>query len=311
MANEKINQEVLDQLLVDVTSEISDYLRKDEAELRKAATPDEESEGSSGPTSPEASSDEGSAPAAAPEASEPGAPAPDASAPAPEASAPAGAMAPDAAAIEPAPSVEGLQAEYMKLDPEALKMHYMACKQALMTQMGAAPEATPPMAPEASAPPAPPPMSPEASAPAMKAEAVPSAKEMPHSEEANGGEIEKGKALGKSEAVAEIQTLKAQLAKSEADRAKTEEMILDLTMKLTAPLRKSIKGISEIDFISKEGGDDKNKKSPAAGLSKQEVVAKLREKARNESLKKSDRELINQYTFDLVDVSKIEHLLVG
>lgn len=311
---DKINQEVLDQLLVEVTSEIAEYLKKDEADLRKAAdedegsAPAEESEGSEGPAAPEASaSEEGSAPE--------GPPPPDASA-APEApAAPEGVAAPDAQGeIEPAPTVEGLQAEYMKLDPEALKMHYLACKSALMAQMGAGPEASAAPAPEASGAPAPaasapaaPPAAPEASAPMAMGEMKSSGKQIEGSPEANGGEIKAGSKLGKSEIQLEIEALKAKLAKAEETSKEQEAQLLELAMKLTAPLRKSIKGVSELAFVAKEGQSEK--KSPVAGLSKNEVVAKLREKARGD-LKKSDRDLITAYTMGNVDVSKIEHLLV-
>src|SRR6185436_7072793 len=307
--NEKINENVLDQLLVEVTNEISDYLRKDEADLRKAAgdegpsPSDEESEGSSGPAAP--------AESAAPPMDEASAPT-EASAPAPEAApemAPEGSADPMAAqgdqAIEPAPSVEALMAEYQKLDPEALRMHYLAAKQALMAAMGAGqPEPSAPMAPEASAPAAPAPMAPEASAPpmAMKGE-MSAGKDMGDlSDGANGGEMTAGSKLGKSEKDAEIEDLRAKLAKN-------EEQILELAMRLTAPLRKSVKGISELPFITTEGGSVT--KTSVEGLSKPEIIAKLREKSRDGSLKKSDREKINAFTLGdtTVTVKDLEHLL--
>lgn len=310
---DKINQEVLDQLLVEVTSEIAEYLRKDEADLRKAvgeedeSAPSEESEGSEGPAAPEASAappgGEESAPAEAPPAE--GSPQMDEASAAPEGSAPH-----EGGEIEPAPTVEGLQSEYMKLDPEALKMHYLACKSALMAQMGAGPEASAAPAPEASAPaasaPAAPPAAPEASAPMAMGELKSSGKQLEASAEANGGEISAGSKLGKSE-TAQIAELKAQLAKTEALNKSQEEQLLELAMKLTAPLRKSIRNVSELAYVAKEGSTEK--KSPVEGLSKNEIVAKLRDKARSD-LKKSDRELITAYTMGNVDVSKIEHLLV-
>lgn len=302
---DKINEDVLDQLLVEVTDEIAGYLRKDEAALRKAVgdegppAPDEESEGSEGPSAPAASAgppDEGSAP---PEAS---APAPDA-AMAPEASAPDAGMAPqgDQQAIEPAPSVEALMGEYQKLDPEALKMHYLACKQALMMTMGAGPEASapqgPPPGPQGAPAPAP---APEASAPPMQMGEMSAGKSIDLSDGANGGEVKGGK-LGKSEKDIEIEMLKAKLAKN-------DEQILELAMKLTAPIRKSVKGLSDLAFIAKEGA---GATSPVASLSKSEIIAKLREKSRDGSLKKSDREKINDFTLGAagVTVKDIEHLL--
>jgi hypothetical protein len=321
MAND-INKEVLDQLLVEVTGEIAEYLRKDEADLRKAAGDDDDasgaddSEGSSGPSDPVDSGapEASAAPAGPPEGAAPEG-SPDQGPPMDDGMGqdPMAGQDPGQQAIEPAPSVEGLQAEYMKLDPEALKMHYLACKEALMAQMGAGPEASAPMAPPGAAPgpeasaTAGPPPPPEASAPAFKGE-LSAGKQLSTSEEANGGAVSKGASLGKSQKDFEIEALKQQLAKNENDLKKQEEELLKLAMRLTAPLRKSYRSLSELQYVDKEGSTEK--KSPVEGLSKNEIVTKLRVKARDEQLNKSDRDLINQYTCGVVDVSKIEHLLV-
>lgn len=303
--NNSVRQDVIDQMLAEVTADVAEFLNRDVSSLRKAAEDgveptDEESEGSSGPAAPaEASAPDDGAPDAGP----PGPP--DGMAPEAPPMDPSMGAGPDAGmdqgAIEPAPTVEELQGEYMKLDPEALKMHYMACKQAIMAAMGA--DAGGGMPPDAGAAPAAPPMAPEASAPpAMKAE-VPAGKVITESD-GNGGETKKGSALGKSEAEIENAALKQQLKKNEEDFA-------TLALKLIGPsLRKSVKGISEIAFVPKEG--DIAGKSKTEGLSKNEIVQKLREKSRNESLKKSDRDLINKYTCGVsgVTVADIEYLLV-
>ncbi len=312
MANDtktKFSPEELDSMLASVTSEVIEFLRKDEAELAKAVkdAPAEESEGSEGPAAPEASApapdeappadaappmDDGSAPAEAapPEGS---APADGAPAPAPD------AMAQDQA-IEPAPTVEQLQAEYSQLDPEALKLHYLACKGAIMMAMGqAGPEASAP-APDASAPPMAPPggaPAPEASAPpAFKAE-MGAGKKIDLSD-GNGGEIKAGK-LGKSESDQRIEALELQLKKS-------EQTMLQLVEIVAKPLRKSVKGVSELQFITKEG--DAPVAAPSSTMTKAEITSKLREKAKT-TLSKSDRDLMNQFVVGAVDITKIEHLL--
>lgn len=307
-----ISAEILDQMMAEVTAEVAEFLQQDAGALRKAIdgddAADDESEGSEGPAaSPEESS--------APEASADEAPGAEASmgdeAPADDSpmmdeasAAPEGSAAHEGGEIEPAPTVEGLQAEYMKLDPEALKMHYLACKSALMASMG---EGQPDMGagPDASAgapPPAAPPAAPEASAPMAMGE-MSAGKEISNTD-GNGGEVEKGK-MGKSEGFAakdaEIASLREQLKKN-------EEAVLELAMQLTKPLRKSVKGLSELAFIPKDAPE---KKSKVETLSKSEIVSKLREKSRTEGLKKSDRDLINKFTCGVegVTVKDIEHLL--
>ena len=292
----KIEKNKLDAMLAEVTHELLAMAEKD-AQLAKAAdddAPAEESEGSEGPASPDSDGDDdGDKAPPAPEASAPAAeasapPAPEASAPAPEASAPA----PGAdQAIQPAPSVEELQAEYAKLDPEALKMHYLACKSALMATMGADQGAP---GGEASAPPpaaAPPP--PAAGAPMAMGE-MKAGKQLPSSP-GNGGK------LGKSE---DVEKLEKQLAAQ-------DEALMGLAKvveKLTTPIRKSVKGVSDLKVIGKT--DDGSKPSQAASLSKKEVTEKLKERVREGKLSKSDKDLVSKYTVGAVDLSKIEHLLV-
>lgn len=311
MANEfNINESALDAVLAEVTGEIAEMLRKDEAALVKAADekgppddePAESSEGSSGPADPVG--DEGDEPPApaeeAPEASEPASPEQ-----AEAAQAPDGSPEHEAGEIEPAPTVEELQGEYAKLDPEALKMHYLACKAAIMAAMGGGDEASAgaPPAPPA-APPAP---APEASAPpALKGE-MKSGKQCEVADEI-GGQIKAGK-MAKSETEVELDALKAQVAAQAEQLKKSEETMIQLAELVAKPLRKSIKGLSDLAFIAKEG--ETEKKPASAGLSKQEITTKLREKSRTADLSKNDRDLINQYTVGAVDVSKIEHLLTA
>lgn len=305
-----ISAEILDQMMAEVTAEVAEYLQQDVSALRKAAeddSADDESEGSSGPAAPPV--EESSAPdAGAAEAAEASAgedSAPDSPMMDEASAAPEGSAAHEGGEIEPAPSVEGLQAEYMKLDPEALQMHYIACKGALMASMGGGQPAAP--GPEASAgapPPAAPPPAPEASAAPMAMGEMSAGKQITNTD-ANGGEVEKGKSLGKSEMAAEKD---AEIASLKEQLKKNEEAVLELALQLTKPLRKSVKGLSELAFIPKTETENKPK---VETLSKSEIVSKLREKSRTPNLKKSDRDLINQFTCGVegVTVKDIEHLL--
>jgi len=195
------------------------------------------------------------------------------------------------AAIEPAPTVEGLMAEYAKLPPEEMQMHYEAVKAAMMQMAGAAgqqPQAAPPA--PAPAPQMPPPEM------AMKAE-------MPASE-GSGGQMSKGKPMKKSEEQLKLETLETELSAMKAERDALDKELVKLVDVLERPIRKSIKSVAELDYVAKE-----EKASPAASMSKQEVTQKLREKVRQGNLKKSDREAIEGFYCGSVDVSKVEHLL--
>lgn len=300
----KFEKEWLDSALNQCAAELTDMLKSEQAALAKSATDDapaEESEGSEGPASPPPS-DEGEA-SASPEASAPEAgeaSAPDDASPPAEASAPpaeASAAPGEEQAIEPAPTPEALQAEYAKLDPESLKMHYLAAKAALAAIMGADASAGAP--PEASASPAAPPAAPPAPpAAAPMAMGEMKAGKQVNLTDGNGGEVEAGK-LGKSEKDAEIALLKAQL--DEQNKA-----LLQLAEVVATPIRKSIKGLSDLKFIERS---EEVKPSKAATLSKKEVQAVLKEKVRAGKLSKADKELVMQYSVGAVDIAKIEHLL--
>jgi hypothetical protein len=304
------NKKHLDAALATVTAELTDLLKAESAELAKAAkddAPAEESEGSSPPAKP--ADDGGDEASAAPpaEASAPPAegsmPPAEGSAPPAEGSAPpeisAAAGAPEgspqheAGEIEPAMSVEQLQAEIMKQPPEYQKMLFLAAKAALMASMGgdqgAAPDAS--AAPPMAAPPAPP-----AGAPPM-AMAEHAGKQLPNNP-GNGGK------MGKSEEALKVEALEKQLAEQSDELLK----LVAVVDKMTTPVRKSIKGVSDLKFVSRTEGD---KKSPAASLTKAEVTEKLKERIRDGKLSKSDKNLVSQYTMGIVDVNAIEHLLTG
>jgi hypothetical protein len=308
MAKDEFKKEWLDAALAQCAAEMSTML-KSEAALAKSATDDapaEESTGDEGPASPPPADDsagppdEASAPAEGPPA---------------EASAPDDGVAPDAAgapppgaddgmgqeAIQPAPTVEALQAEYQKLDPEALKMHYLAAKGALAAAMGAAQGAAPEAsAPGAGAPPmAPPPAAgpPPGAAPMAMGEL--GAGKKVNLSDGSGGEIEKGK-MAKAES--EINSLRSQLAEQTNAVAKLAQAVEIMT----TPIRKSVKGLSDLRFIDRT---EETKPSAAKSLTKKEVQAVLSAKVREGKLSKADKELVTQYSVGSVDISKIEHLL--
>jgi hypothetical protein len=305
----KFEKEWLDAALNQCAVELTDMLKSEQAALAKSVTDDapaEESEGSEGPASPPPS--DASAGSDGPPPAEASAPPPGGEVSAPDdgtppaspeqsaaAAAPEGTPEHEAGEIEPAPTMEALQAEYMKLDPEALKMHYLAAKGALAAAMGAAGAG-----PEASAPAAPP-------APPAAAAPPPGAAPMAMGEmkgkqidlsDGNGGEVEKGK-MSKSEKDVEIEGLKKQL--EEQNKA-----LLQLAEVVATPIRKSVKGLSDLKFIERT---DETPPSKTATLSKKEVQAALSEKVRSGKLSKADKELVLKYSVGGVDLTKIEHLL--
>ena len=216
--------------------------------------------------------------------------------------------------ISPAPSIEALQAEYEELDDDDLHNHYLACKGAILARMGAdeesaedeemleapeAPEAAPAMdaAPPEAAP-----------APAMEKADLPMSpspepKEPLKAPAAVPVPVMKAE-MKKSEAAIEIELLKSQLAEAQARSSKQEEAMTKLVDTLQTPMRKSIRGVSELAFIPKS-----EMTNNAPKLSKDKAIEKLREKARSEDLKKSDRSLINSYCMGNVKYEDIAHLL--
>jgi len=255
--------------------------------LQKAQDADEDDKGEAS-AAPEASSPAPDASASAPASPDASpAPAPDASASAGPAPAPsADPAAPGAEGGEEAPeTVETLTAKYDGLEESELKMHYLAAKAALMKKMqsaapapGASPSAAPPMAPSPSASPAP------APAPAMKAEIA--------AAPANGGQMLKS------------EQAEVALAKAQVEQLSQQFQVLARAVELLAqPQRKAITGINQ-GFLAKT---EESTNKPA--MTKDQVLAKLKNRVSDPSLSKSDRNLINKYSVGSIDVSQIEHLL--
>jgi hypothetical protein len=279
----KLKDSELKAILAEVQADLDKSLDLEVKKLSKAAgedeMPAEEPEMSAAPA--EETPGEDHAPAEETPGEEHSAPADEApmgdEPPADEASAPADPAAEDPAAAdgaEGAMSPEELEAEYSKLDPETLKMHYLAAKAALFAAMGGgaggAPEASAPAAPPAAPPAAGPGMEASAPAPAMKSE-------------------KNDASLSKAEK-AELETLREQV--------KLQEKLFDL---LNAPARKAV---TAVDFVAKS-----EEKADKRVLSKSEVASKLKTVTADAKLSKSDRELVNGYVLGTVSIDKIEHLL--
>lgn len=265
----------IDQILAEIESDLA----KDGFALAKAD--DDKDEAALSPPAAESAPPAGPPGGAPPDAS--AAPAGPPDAPPPDASADPAAPADGSAGP---PDMEALKAEYSDLPVDELQMHYVAIKAALMAKMGSQ-SPDPGAEASASAPPSAPPVDPSASSsapvPAMKGEM---------------SAIKPG--LGSS----------ASMAKSEQDMQLMSEKIELLTkaMELVvgAPQRKSVKGVSELQFLSK--GEEKLKKSE--GLSKAQIQEKLSEKARDPKLSKSDKTAIVAFTIGTdLDLAKVEHLL--
>lgn len=280
----KIKDSELKAVLQEVKAELADLLKSEE-QLAKAVEdkPEEKSPEASAPApeaSPEASAE------ASPPAEESAPPAPNAEMSAApgegEAPAPQGDMmdqgagaegAPEGNEIEATADPETLKAEYAKLTPDELKMHYMAAKAALFEIMGQE-QAAPAPAPEAAPPAAPP-----AAEPAMKGEMKP---------EGNGGEV---KALKKSEDAEKVEQLEKTLQERNQE---VELMAKALDMVLKTPVRKAITNIQTVP--------------EQKAMTPEEVKQKLKQVA-GSPLKKSDRDLINKFCVGSIGQDKIEHLL--
>ena len=292
----KIKDSDVKKILAEVETEIGALLKSEKDRLAKAAegSPSERPEESAPPASP-----------AGPEETAPVAPPVDSAAPAgppasPEGAPVDGAPPADGAPADPAADAgpvdpQQLMAEYAKLPPEELKVHYMACKAAIAQVMGADPDAASAGAPpDASASASASPAGPAAASPAPLAQA-----EVP----ANGGKIVPA---AKSEPAADG----APLAKAEdrvkeleaivADQNSTVERLAKAVDKfLGQPVRKAITGT---DFGPRAG-------SQAQEPSKAEVDAKLKEVISAGKLSKSDSERVIAYSMGHVGYDQIKDLI--
>lgn len=279
----KLTKTQIDELLEAVTQDLTELLKSEElskADPGAQALGEGAPEGSSvAPPAPEGSEDK--APEGEKEESS--------SAEGSEEKAPEASESSDPAQEESI-TPEELQAEYAKLPVEELKAHFLACKQALMAVMGGeggegsqppappAPEATEPAAPPA--PPAPP--APEATEPPPVAK----------SEKSEGEQLQK----------AEVESLKKSLedqGKLVAEQALALERLSKAFLSVAnMPLRKSAETVEHV-----------GKPTVEVTLSKSEALTKLNEVSRKADLKKSDRQLINQFALGHVGLDAVAHLL--
>ncbi len=300
----KIKESELKALLEEVATDLSKAFESEKDKLVKAELAKDDAPGEETPD--ESPAADASAPADAPPSPSPeegseSAPAPDAAASA----SPDGAPAPDAA-MDPAADAaaaltpEALQAEYSKLAPEELDMHIKAALAAKAAVAGA-PDASagaPPMAPpdasaSAGAPPAPaaaPPSPPMPDDPmALKSELSAGHKK------ANGGQIKAGGSLGKSEdesdgkieallkeSAEKVAALEA-LVKSQGED--NENLAKAIKLMMEQPLRKAVTSVAHLPKVEAE-------KAP---LTKAVINARLKELSAKPDLKKSDRQLINDF----------------
>ncbi len=279
-------------LIGEVREEVSGLFKSEGAALRKDGQfPPEES-------SPDASASAG----APPDASASASPAPDASAASPDASAdPAAGAAPAPDASSGGDPVQALQQAYAQLSPEELQAHKMALDAVMMAQQPQA--GAPGMDPAAGAgmPPADPAM-----AGAPPAGAPPAGGNAPMAGEGSKPVDPAAMMAMKSEKTDRA----VALVKKEADEAKAE----------LAEVKKSMEAVTKaFELILKKpvrqaitGKDVMAKSEPNADLSKlskAEITTKLNRVTRNPKLEKSDRDLVNDFYSNKVNVDAIAHLL--
>jgi len=277
----------LKALLAEVSADLEKAMASEANELRKAIGDEPGEEDPS--AAPDASAPEGSATAA--DASP--APADGSASPGPEASAsPGGDMGPGDGldpAADAAVDPEALKQEYMKLGPEGIKVHFMACKAAAMEMVGGGGDPAGAPAPSPSpAPMAPPGPGAGPGAPGvMKDERLMSIQ--PKGKITNGPDRLADIAVTKSEK--EIDSLRAQVDL-------LSKAIHEIVGK---PIRKAV---TEVEFNGKPELPTTTKL-----LSKSEVTAKLKVVTSRHDLAKGDRERINQYYDGQVTIEGISDLL--
>lgn len=311
----KIKDSQVKAILDEVQAELGSLLDAETARLAKAVeeSPGEAPEGDAGGDSAPASAP-GPADASAPPDAAPAdaSASPDASAPADASASPEGAPADPAADAGPV-DPEALMAEYSKLPPEELKVHYMAAKAALAQIMGGDPEAggpagAPPMDPATgsgpvgappdagagSPPPGAPPMGPPGGAPPMDPNAPPpTMKAEPQASVPATGGTQRAAVpdaiVHKSEDATKIKDLEEQV----------ELLVKAVDLVIGQPMRKAVTGVS---FVPRTA----DSKAP---LSKEEINAKLGEVIRSRKLNKSESERAISYTMGNIGFEQIKDLL--
>lgn len=277
-------QEDLNKLIDQVEKEFTSHLAKTEELLLAKSEESEKEPKEDSEKEPKAEESEAPAAEAAPEAEE-AAEAPEAAQEEPAAEAPADSEAPaqDGSGYD-AEDLAHLEEMYSSMSFDELMAHHDAVKMALDAK---------------SAEQAPAEAAPAAEAPAeMAPEAAPT-------EEAPMADSQE---MHKSEAGSEVALLKSEL---EAQKAKGEELkknfetvsnfLVSFVSKKVAPQGKAI---TNVETLSKSEIVPEEK-----ALSKAEINVILKKKTAEQSLQKSDRELINAYYLKGASINSISHLL--
>jgi len=127
--------------------------------------------------------------------------------------------------------------------------------------------------------------------------------EMKKSEEAPASKEEPKKDDENTLLKSEIEALKA----ANEELKKNQDSIVAALSKKFAPKQTTVpkqKAITELGALNKS-----ETKDSTSGMSDAQVRKALGEKAKDPSLKKSDRDLINAYCYNKVDVSAVKHLI--
>lgn len=300
----RLTKSQLDKILDQVEQDVTELLKSEalaKADPGMPAKAEESSEGSSVEPPPPVAGDEASASDSSGSAPAPGAPpvAPEASASSGSESSSGSSGSESSSGSSGSSGSEGsaspeadaggnpeeLQAEYSKLPLEELKTHFLACKAALVSLIGQGDDGAGAPPPDA-APPAPPaPMGPPPGAPPM---APPGAPPMDPTMKSNSEVINLKKSLDDQ----------ASLVAKQAEAI--EKLSAAFAKVISKPMRKSVDSVS---YIQKPG------EGTEINMTKSEAKEKLNQITRTKALKKSDRDLINQFVLGHSEIESIAHLL--
>lgn len=148
---------------------------------------------------------------------------------------------------------------------------------------------------------------------------VPKEQPMKKSEEKVVEDKSEGKAEAKSDLLkSEIEAKEAEIAELKKSNEEIEGKFKQLVSALTKSVEKSSapkqKAVTKIEYIAKSEEDlnkTEEKAKDLSSLSADEISARLNEKIRSGSLKKSERDVINQYYLEegKKNIDSIKHLL--
>lgn len=305
-------KEEMKALVAEFSAEFDTLVKAEVAKTGAALKKSEDGSDDKKDAPPADKASEGSESAPAESAPPAGPPAADASAaPAESAAPPAADPAASAAPADPASQAAGtdpvsaLVQAYGSLAPEELQFHIQALQQVVQSQGAgaAAPAAAPPMG--AGAPPAPPAADPAMSAaPMAAAPAVPPAAAPPAGPDAVAPLAGEGsKPVDPAATLALKSERDSLLGERDALRKSVEQLTDTLSKAISRP---EVKSISAEDL----GVDLAKSETPKyVNMTKAEITKKLVEVARDEKLKKSDRDLINKLYKGEVKVEALAHLL--